>query len=627
MNQFLMIYKMLEGAVIDNKYYLRELLGAGGFGAVFLADEVVRDRLLRQVAVKIIPDNDNQQLIELMEATRLDHPHLIRSHTAGEWQFNNIELLYLVMERAEFSLEDRLKTGQLDVPETQKLITEVAAGLCYLHSQNKVHRDLKPGNVLWSNGSWKLSDFGLVHNLGNQSYAQTSNPIGTIAYMPPEAFGNQNKISQSWDVWSLGIMAVNAATGTLPYRFDGQTQLLQEVMNCRLNLPRVPSELEAIMQGCLRRNRRERWTAQQILGAVQLQKNIDTVPISLQKIRIFNPIAVFLIVASLIGGISGVISAINSHKSRVETTSQSSELETGESTLNSELETALSPDDLETASMENSPMETTPESSELETGESTSNPELETASSPDSLEPTSMENSPMETTPESSELEIGESTSNSELETASSPDDLETASMENSPMETTPESSGLEIGESTSNSELETASSPDSLELTSDGVESLDLSSERSGINYNRLRDLLAAGNWEEANEETAERMWDVTWRQEHRWMRGRDIERLPCKDLKIIDTLWVYYSQGEFGFSVQKKIWEELGSPTGEGEDWKRFGDRVGWRSEGSWSSRSEIYSTGLGEGTLPLGRGWVGQIGVYSLASLSRRLEDCSK
>ncbi len=194
-------------------------------------------------------------------------------------------------------------------------------------------------------------------------------------------------------------------------------------------------------------------------------------------------------------------------------------------------------------------------------------------------------------------------------------------------METTPESSGLEIGESTSNSELETASSPDSLELTSDGVESLDLSSERSGINYNRLRDLLAAGNWEEANEETAERMWDVTWRQEHRWMRGRDIERLPCKDLKIIDTLWAYYSQGEFGFSVQKKIWEELGSPTGEGEDWKRFGDRVGWRSEGSWSSRSEIYSTGLGEGALPLGRGWAWERGVYSLASLSRRLEDCSK
>ncbi|MGC9504355.1 hypothetical protein [Baaleninema sp.] len=107
MNQFLMMFRMLEGAVIDNKYRLRELLGAGGFGAVFLADEVVRDNFMRQVAVKIIPDNDNQQLIELMEATRLDHPHLIRSHTAGESGFNGIPLLYLVMEQAEYSLQEK----------------------------------------------------------------------------------------------------------------------------------------------------------------------------------------------------------------------------------------------------------------------------------------------------------------------------------------------------------------------------------------------------------------------------------------------------------------------------------------------------------------------------------------
>ncbi|KPQ39584.1 MAG: serine/threonine protein kinase [Phormidium sp. OSCR] len=414
MNQSLMMFRMLEGAVIDNKYHLRELLGAGGFGAVFLADEVVRDNLLRQVAVKIIPDDDNQQLIELMEATRLDHPYLIRSHTAGESGFNNISLLYLVMEQADYSLQERLEQGKLSVSETQTLIREVAAGLDYLHRQNKVHRDLKPGNVLWSNGCWKLSDFGLIRSLGNRSYAQTSNPIGTIAYMPPEAWDDKHRISKAWDIWSLGIMIVNVVTGKIPYQFQEQTQLLKQVMNCNLNLPPVPSELQEIVQGCLQQNRRKRWTAQQVLDAVQ------------------------------------------------------------------------------------------------------------------------------------------------------------------------PRSS--------------------SFGYTLSSIADLDLSSERPGINYYKLRDLLAAKRWGDADRETAERMCEVMGRADEGWLRVEDIERFPCKDLKIIDTLWVHYSQGKFGFSVQKKIWIECGSPTSYNDDWLRFCDRVGWREGGEFLSYRRIIKQGS-HASLPMG------------------------
>ena len=70
-----------------------------------------------------------------------------------------------------------------------------------------------------------------------------------------------------------------------------------------------------------------------------------------------------------------------------------------------------------------------------------------------------------------------------------------------------------------------------------------------------------------------------------------QDYDRFPCKDLKIIDKLWVHYSQGKFGFSVQKKIWEECGSPTGdEIGDWLRFCDRVGWLEGGEWMSYHEL-------------------------------------
>ncbi|MCT7973426.1 GUN4 domain-containing protein [Laspinema sp. D5] len=84
------------------------------------------------------------------------------------------------------------------------------------------------------------------------------------------------------------------------------------------------------------------------------------------------------------------------------------------------------------------------------------------------------------------------------------------------------------------------------------------------------------------ADEETAKRMLEVMGRASEGWLREEDIERFPCKDLKIIDKLWVHYSQGKFGFSVQKKIWEECGSPTSYNDDWLRFCDQVGWRGPG---------------------------------------------
>jgi len=212
----------------------------------------------------------NEQLEELIEAVSLDHPNLIRSYAAGDCQLNGIDFLYLVMEKAEYSLEKRLEQGKLSVADTKKLAGDVAAGLVYLHRQNKVHRDLKPGNVLWLNNTWKLSDFGLVRSLGSQSYAQTANPIGTLAYTPPEAFGDRGKISTAWDVWSLGIMVVNAVSGQVPYSFEGQTQLLKQVMTGNLVLPNnIPSELESIVRGCLQEDRRQRWTAQQVLEALK----------------------------------------------------------------------------------------------------------------------------------------------------------------------------------------------------------------------------------------------------------------------------------------------------------------------------------------------------------------------
>ncbi|MFB2835840.1 GUN4 domain-containing protein [Floridanema evergladense] len=92
------------------------------------------------------------------------------------------------------------------------------------------------------------------------------------------------------------------------------------------------------------------------------------------------------------------------------------------------------------------------------------------------------------------------------------------------------------------------------------------------GVDYSNLQQLLAAGKWQEADEETGRVMCKVAKREEEGWLRDDDIKNFPCEDLSTIDRLWVKYSNGRFGFSVQKRIWESV--RTG----YKDFYDRVGW-------------------------------------------------
>jgi len=111
-----------------------------------------------------------------------------------------------------------------------------------------------------------------------------------------------------------------------------------------------------------------------------------------------------------------------------------------------------------------------------------------------------------------------------------------------------------------------------------------DLSSERFGANYYaKLRDLLKAQDWYAADKETYRTMCEVMDRQQEGWLRVEHIQQFPCQDLRNIDRLWVKYSNGRFGFSVQKKIYVESGAKLdGEypgQEIWEKFGDRVGWR------------------------------------------------
>ncbi|WP_373270753.1 GUN4 domain-containing protein [Nostoc sp. T09] len=131
-----------------------------------------------------------------------------------------------------------------------------------------------------------------------------------------------------------------------------------------------------------------------------------------------------------------------------------------------------------------------------------------------------------------------------------------------------------------------------------------DLSSEK-GVDYTRLRDLLAAGNWKDADYETYLVMLQAVGRLENDWIREEELLNFPCTDLRTIDCLWVKYSNGRFGFSVQKEIYLSVGGkPDGKyyEEAWNKFGDRVGWRVESSWIYYAQVtFNTSVPRGHLP--------------------------
>lgn len=111
----------------------------------------------------------------------------------------------------------------------------------------------------------------------------------------------------------------------------------------------------------------------------------------------------------------------------------------------------------------------------------------------------------------------------------------------------------------------------------------VELRSERA-VDYTRLRDLLVAGRWKAAEKETAAVMMKASGQEKEGSFDKKSIENFPCTDLRTIDQLWIKYSHGHFGLTVQKLIWQEVN------ESYQAFGDRVGWRVKGKWIDYSEL-------------------------------------
>jgi hypothetical protein len=154
-------------------------------------------------------------------------------------------------------------------------------------------------------------------------------------------------------------------------------------------------------------------------------------------------------------------------------------------------------------------------------------------------------------------------------------------------------------------------------------------------VDYRKLRDLLKAGNWHDADMETERAMLQATNREQ--WIYYDSLRNFPCQDLKTIDALWVAASNGHFGFSVQQRIWAECGSPIAMLEsDWYTFCLRVGWISC-SRAEHTSFCDLKMNLATSPIGEmpvfgsGWdredVKSADYFGFAFLAQRLVECDR
>ena len=207
-------------SVVAGRYVLGEELGRGGMGVVRRAHD---QRLARDVAVKLLDRQSRERPealarfeYEARAAAALVHPNVVRVYDYGE----DGDVVYLVMEALPGrTLSDEIARGRIAPERLVDIATDVLAGLAAAHDRGVVHRDIKPGNVLFDDHDRaKLGDFGVATS-GSQHLTQTGLVLGTPAYVAPERLTGQRATSQS-DLYALGVLCYEALSGERPFTGD-----------------------------------------------------------------------------------------------------------------------------------------------------------------------------------------------------------------------------------------------------------------------------------------------------------------------------------------------------------------------------------------------------------------------
>ena len=246
---------MLEaGKTLNGRYKIQSLIGTGGMAAVYLAKDLILDRL---VAIKVLRldfrQNDDAMRRfrrEALSATQLTHPNIVGVYDVGQSQ----EMNYIVMEYVEGTdLKDYVRQrGALHPIEAVRIMMQIVSAIAAAHQNRIIHRDIKPQNILIDReGNVKITDFGIAVALSDTSLTQTNTLLGSVHYLSPEqARGGMATIQT--DIYALGIVLYELLTGRVP--FDGESPVSIALKHFQDPLPSVvnpkamvPQSLENIV--------------------------------------------------------------------------------------------------------------------------------------------------------------------------------------------------------------------------------------------------------------------------------------------------------------------------------------------------------------------------------------------
>ena len=251
-------------------YEIEGCLGEGGSGVVYRGRNL---RLERQVAIKILADalRDDEfawarLLREARLASQLNHPHIAAIYDLGEEDGR----AYIAMEYVEgLPLADLIPEGGMPQEQVERYAVQIAGALAFAHEQGVIHGDLKGSNIIVTpEGNIKLLDFGLGRRIPRRGMAEVTGsclPLaeagalaGTLPYLAPEVLRGSPTSLQS-DVWALGVLLYQMATGELPFRGATPFELSVEIMvGTPPKLEQLPQPLQSTLRRCLEKDAKAR---------------------------------------------------------------------------------------------------------------------------------------------------------------------------------------------------------------------------------------------------------------------------------------------------------------------------------------------------------------------------------
>jgi serine/threonine-protein kinase len=267
--------------VLEGAYTIESEIGRGGMGVVFLARDLA---LNRRVAIKVLPPElafrqeiKTRFMREAQTAARLSHPHIVPIHAVGD----EGGLVYFVMGYVDGeSLASRLRRRHaLPAEEVRRIMKETADALGMAHAVGIIHRDIKPDNILLEGTRRRVmvTDFGIAKALSQASpgtLTGTGIAIGTPHYMSPEQAAGEREIDARSDLYALGVVAFEMATGELPFHAPTVPGILMKHISevppdIKQGRPDLPDDLAVCVMRCLEKDPEARWpTAESLVRAL-----------------------------------------------------------------------------------------------------------------------------------------------------------------------------------------------------------------------------------------------------------------------------------------------------------------------------------------------------------------------